>query len=82
MQKVTVFDFENDNMFEYDFTQNIPVLIYNGEFWSFYKKIFGYSWIQEWVIKKYVYVDYNVKLIYTTNTDFSKRYRYEDEVMV
>lgn len=46
-------------MFEYDFTQNIPVLIYNGE-----------------------YVDYNVKLIYTTNTDFSKRYRYEDEVMV
>lgn len=59
MQKVTVFDFENDNMFEYDFTQNIPVLIYNGE-----------------------YVDYNVKLIYTTNTDFSKRCRYEDEVMV
>ena len=30
-KKVTVFDFENDNMFEYDFTQNIPVLIYNGE---------------------------------------------------
>ena len=59
MQKVTVFDFENDNMFEYDFTQNIPVLIYNGE-----------------------YVDYNVKLIYTTNTDFSKRCRYDDEVMV
>ena len=31
LQKVTVFDFENDNMFEYDFTQKIPVLIYNGE---------------------------------------------------
>lgn len=51
-------------------------------FGHFTKKIFGYSWIQEWVIKKYVYVDYNVKLIYTTNTDFSKRCRYEDEVMV
>lgn len=25
---------------------------------------------------------YLVKSIYTTNTDFSKRYRYEDEVMV
>ena len=31
LQKVTVFDFENDNMFEYDFTQKIPVLIYDGE---------------------------------------------------
>ena len=72
MQKVTVFDFENDNMFEYDFTQNIPVLIYNGEFWSFYKKIFGY----------FQAISRLVKSIYTTNTDFSKRCRYEDEVMV
>ena len=31
LQKVTVFDFENDKMFEYDFTQKIPVAIYNGE---------------------------------------------------
>ena len=31
LQKVTVFDFENDKMFEYDFTQRIPVAIYNGE---------------------------------------------------
>ena len=31
LQKVTVFDFENDKMFEYDFTQKIPVNIYNGE---------------------------------------------------
>ena len=31
LQKVTVFDFENDNMFEYDFTQKIPVWIYDGE---------------------------------------------------
>ena len=31
LQKVTVFDFENDKMFEYDFTQKIPVTIYNGE---------------------------------------------------
>lgn len=30
LQKVTVFDFENDKMFEYDFTQKIPVAIYNG----------------------------------------------------
>ena len=25
------YDFENDKMFEYDFTQKIPVTIYNGE---------------------------------------------------
>lgn len=31
LQKVTVFDFENDDMFEYSFTQKIPVMIYNGE---------------------------------------------------
>ena len=30
-EKVTVFDFENDDMFEYSFTQKIPVMIYNGE---------------------------------------------------
>ena len=53
LQKVTVFDFENDNMFEYDFTQ-----------------------------KLFIYMFTLVKSIYTTNTDFSKRCRYEDEVMV
>lgn len=29
-----------------------------------------------------IYMFTLVKSIYTTNTDFSKRYRYEDEVMV
>lgn len=36
------------------------------------KKIFGY----------FGYMFTLVKSIYTTNTDFSKRCRYEDEVMV
>lgn len=31
MHKYRWFDFENDKMFEYDFTQKIPVAIYNGE---------------------------------------------------
>ena len=41
-------------------------------FAHFTKKIFGY----------FGYMFTLVKSIYTTNTDFSKRCRYEDEVMV